>query len=107
MADSRHSCHMAYLGVGIGVDAGRSIYFEHHRGARTAVMLFHGWGTCCRAWDVVVPTLQASGFAVITYDQRGCGKSDKDFTEVSIDSSAADAGRALEHLQIHTGALNG
>ncbi len=98
---------MGYLAVGSGEDAGRQIYYEHHRGTRRAVLLVHGWGTGCRAWDMVLPVLQEAGYAVVTFDQRGCGHSDKDFAEVSLESSGADAVKLLDHLKIESVVLVG
>jgi pimeloyl-[acyl-carrier protein] methyl ester esterase len=86
---------------------GRQLYFEHYQGRGLPVLLIHGWGMSCRIWDTTLPALQAAGHAVVTFDQRGCGKSDKDFSEVTIDRSAADAVALLDHLGIRRVAVNG
>lgn len=98
---------MGELVVSGAGDADRKIHYEHHRGPRIAVLCIHGWGMNTRAWDPLVPALQTAGHAVITFDQRGCGRSDKDFSEVSIESSAADAVCLLDALGVHEVVLNG
>lgn len=98
---------MNELAVGNGDDSGRSIYYEHHSGTRLALLCIHGWGMNTRSWDLLVPAVQAAGHAVITFDQRGCGRSSKDFSEVSIASSAQDVVRLLDHLGVEKVVLNG
>jgi non-heme chloroperoxidase len=85
----------------------RSIYFEHYPGDGLPVMLIHGWGMSCRVWDTTLVALRAAGHAVISFDQRGCGRSDKDFAEVTIERSAADAVALLDTLGISRVAVNG
>jgi non-heme chloroperoxidase len=85
----------------------RKIYFEHHVGKRTPVMLIHGWGMSTRVWDTTASALIDAGHAVILFDQRGCGLSDKDFAENSISRSARDAAALLSHLHVDRVVLNG
>jgi pimeloyl-[acyl-carrier protein] methyl ester esterase len=87
--------------------SGREIYFEHFKGSKTAVMLIHGWGMSCRVWDNVTRTLVEAGHEVITFDQRGCGRSDKDFEDVSIGASVGDALKLLEALKVEAVVVNG
>jgi len=94
---------VAYLNV----SEDQSIYYEYHRGTGLPVVLIHGWGMNCRVWDTTLVALQAAGHAVISFDQRGCGRSDKDFSEVSIESSAADAIALLQALGVDRAAFNG
>jgi non-heme chloroperoxidase len=94
---------MAYLAV----EADRKIYYEHHAGAKTPVVLIHGWGMSCRVWDTTLSALTARGHAVISFDQRGCGASDKDFREVSVDSSGTDVVTLVNHLGLKRVILNG
>ena len=77
---------MAYLSV----DGDRRIYYEHYFGGAPRVVLAHGWGMGCRVWDGTVARLQDAGVGVVTYDQRGCGRSDKDFADVSIEALGGD-----------------
>jgi pimeloyl-[acyl-carrier protein] methyl ester esterase len=86
---------------------GRRIYFEHYAGSKVPVLLIHGWGTSNRIWDTTLVELQASGHAVVSFDQRGCGQSDRDFPEVSIAQSAADAVAIVRHLGLQRVVLNG
>jgi pimeloyl-[acyl-carrier protein] methyl ester esterase len=94
---------MAFLSA----EDGRRLYFEHYAGSNVAVMLIHGWGMSCRVWDTTLVALQQAGHAVVSFDQRGCGASDKDFGEVSIAAAARDAVALLAHLGIERVVLNG
>ncbi|MGE0667988.1 MAG: alpha/beta fold hydrolase [Sphingomonadales bacterium] len=94
---------MAYLET----EAGRCIYYEYNPGDKLPVALIHGWGMSCRLWDAVLPLLTGAGHAVVSFDQRGCGKSDKDFQDVSIRSAAADVVSLANHLRLGRLAVNG
>jgi pimeloyl-[acyl-carrier protein] methyl ester esterase len=88
-------------------EPGRRIYYEYHPGEKLTVVLIHGWGMSCRLWDTVLPALTGAGHGVLSFDQRGCGKSDKDFADVSIKSAAADVLALANHLRIGRLAVNG
>lgn len=94
---------MAYLEV----EKNKRIYFEYYPGKKRPVVLAHGWGMSCRVWDTTLVALQENGNAVITFDQRGCGLSDKDFAEVSIGSSAGDIVALVDHLKADGAVVNG
>jgi non-heme chloroperoxidase len=94
---------MAYLNV----DGERRIYYEHYFGGRTTVVLAHGWGMGCRVWDGTLVRLQDAGVGVVVYDQRGCGRSDKDFLDVSIEALGGDLVALCDHLSLGAPVLNG
>ncbi len=89
---------MALLSV-----TGGDIYFELHKTKdldKPCVVFSHGFGMGCRVWDNSVAFLVDHNYPVLVYDHRGCGRSDKDFQDVSINalgddlvSLAATAGR--------------
>ena len=87
---------MAYLCV----DGERRIYYEHYFGGRITVVLAHGWGMGCRVWDGTIARLQDAGVGVVAYDQRGCGRSDKDFADVSIEALGGDLVALCDHLSL-------
>jgi len=88
-------------------EGGRQIYFEHYAGRGPAVVLSHGWGMGCRAWDDTIARLTDRGHAVVAYDQRGCGRSDKDFADVSIEALGDDVVALCKHLALGDVVLNG
>jgi pimeloyl-[acyl-carrier protein] methyl ester esterase len=88
-------------------EAGRQIYFEHYAGLGPTVVLSHGWGMGCRAWDDTIARLTDRGHAVVAYDHRGCGRSDKDFRDVSIDALGSDVVALCTHLGLDAVVLNG
>src|SRR3954452_14623478 len=94
---------MAYLEV----EGDRRIYFEHHRGSGRPVVLVHGWGVTARCWDTVAPALRANGNAVVLLDQRACGRSDKDFDDVSIAALGSDVATLCERLELRDPVVNG
>lgn len=94
---------MAY----VSTETGHRIYFEHHPGKKLPVLLVHGWGTSCRVWDTTLSALQAAGHAVVTFDQRGCGLSDKDFPANTISLGATDALAVLKQAGVRRCAVNG
>lgn len=88
-------------------EGGRQIYFEHYAGRGPAVVLSHGWGMGCRAWDDTIARLTDRGHAVVAYDHRGCGRSDKDFVDVSIEALGDDVVALCKHLALGDVVLNG
>jgi non-heme chloroperoxidase len=94
---------LAYLRV----ERDRQIYFEHHAGAGTPIVLVHGWAVDSRCWDGVVGALLDAGRAVVTLDHRCCGRSDRDFADVSVAAIAADVVRLVDGLSLPRVVLNG
>jgi non-heme chloroperoxidase len=94
---------MAYVTT---ADGGK-IYYEYHVGSKLPVLLIHGWGTSTRVWDTTVPALKAAGHAVLAFDQRGCGQSDKDFAKNTIGLGAEDAIAVMKAAGVTRCAVNG
>ncbi len=95
---------------------GRSgaIHYEHHListepsgPARPTVVLAHGWGMSTRAWDDTTAWLIDEGYPVLSFDQRNCGASDKDFVDVSIQALADDLATLVDALKLSAVVLNG
>jgi pimeloyl-[acyl-carrier protein] methyl ester esterase len=94
---------MAYLEV----EGPRRIYYERYDGSRRPVILVHGWGMSVRCWDLLLPALLDAGHTVVGFDHRGCGLSDKDFDDVSIDAIGSDVVRLVDHLGLDGVVVNG
>lgn len=94
---------MAYLNV----DGDRRVYYEHYTGTARPIVLIHGWGATCRAWETVLPPLFAAGHEVVTLDVRAAGKSDMDFDEVTIDATANDVLAIIEATGLDRPVING
>ncbi|RYD45483.1 MAG: alpha/beta hydrolase [Sphingomonadales bacterium] len=94
---------MAYLDT----DDGGRVYYEHHRAPKLPVVLIHGWGMSGDYWASAVEALLADGHGAITVDHRGCGRSDRDFTDMSIDAIARDVAAIVERCELPRVALNG
>jgi len=86
---------------------GRQIYFEHYAGRGPAVVLAHGWGMSCRVWDDTIARLTDRGHEVVATDQRCCGRSDKDFADVSIEALGDDVVALCKYLALDAVVLNG
>jgi pimeloyl-[acyl-carrier protein] methyl ester esterase len=93
---------MAYLDTGRG-----RIYYEHHAGEKPPVLLIHAWAMSVRAWDSTLAALQDAGHAVVAFDHRGCGRSDKDFGDFSIGAIAGDAVAICDKLRLEKVVVNG
>ncbi len=94
---------MAYLNTS---DGGR-VYYEHHRATKIPVVLIHGWGMSGDYWASAVEALLAEDHAAIVIDHRGCGRSDRDFPDMSIDAIAADVVAVVDICGVDRVILNG
>ena len=83
---------MAYLDT----DDGGRVYYEHHRAAKLPVVLIHGWGMSGDYWASAVEALLTAGHGAIVVDHRGCGRSDRDFSDMSIAAIAGDVAAIVE-----------
>ena len=91
----------------LSVDGTKRIYYEYFAGSGTPIVLVHGWAVDSRCWDGILPALFDTGRPVITLDHRCCGRSDRDFDDVSVNAIAADVVRLADHLQLQRVVLNG
>jgi pimeloyl-[acyl-carrier protein] methyl ester esterase len=95
---------MAFLDV----ENGKQVYYEHHRGdGGRAVVLVHGWGATTQCWDTTLTALLKAGHEVALIDHRACGRSDKDFDDVSIEAIASDVVALVRHLGLRRPVVNG
>lgn len=85
----------------------RNIYYEDNGSGATAIILIHAWGMNLRAWDGTIPHLLDAGHRVVTLDHRGCGQSDKDFDDMSINAIASDVVALVAELGLTKVILNG
>jgi non-heme chloroperoxidase len=77
------------------VECGKSIDYEDYAGEGRPVVLIHGWGMSCRAFDYNLSALRGAGHRVLSLDHRACGHSDKDFEDVSISAIAGDIAKLV------------
>jgi non-heme chloroperoxidase len=94
---------MGYLERGDG----RVVYFEDHHGPGRPFLLIHGWAMSGRVWDTTLAALHRRGHRVVTFDQRACGRSDKDFNDTSVAASVGDAVALAERLGLFGVVING
>jgi non-heme chloroperoxidase len=71
------------------------------------VILVHGYTARILEWNFVWETLQARGFRVIAFDQRGHGGSTVGSDGIGSEPMAADLAAVLRHLDVHDGVLVG
>ena len=88
-------------------DGGRRVKYEHYRGAGTPVVLVHGWGMAGKVWVSVIEGLIREGHEVVVIDQRGCGRSDRDFADVSVSANAGDVVAIVGALGLRPAVING
>lgn len=89
------------------VEADRALHYEFYPGDKRPVVLVHGWGASTRVWDTVTAALTDAGHAVLCYDQRACGQSDKDFHANDVSVGIKDAVSLIDHLGLQGVVLNG
>ncbi|WP_181781658.1 alpha/beta fold hydrolase [Pseudonocardia pini] len=87
---------------------GKNVYYEHHRGSGgRAVVLVHSWGASSECWDTTLIALLKAGHEVVLLDHRACGRSDRDFDDVSVAAIGSDIAALVRHLGLHRPVLNG
>jgi len=91
----------------LAVDGSKSIYFEDLGAGDIALVLIHGWGMSGRCWDGILKPLLEHGLRVVTIDHRGCGRSDHDFADLSINAIASDVAALVDELNLESVILNG
>jgi pimeloyl-ACP methyl ester carboxylesterase len=74
------------------------IYFEVH-GKGEPLLLIAGLASDSQSWAAVKPGLSKE-FQIIIFDNRGCGRTNCDVNQISIEGMADDAIAVLDHLQI-------
>jgi non-heme chloroperoxidase len=85
---------------------GRRVYYEHYRGSNTPVFLIHGWGMSTHVWVDIIEALKAAGHEVLALDHRGCGRSDRDFSDLSIKAIADDVVAIAKACELRRVVLN-
>ncbi|MCF7548014.1 alpha/beta fold hydrolase [Pseudonocardia sp. WMMC193] len=86
---------------------GKSVYYEHHRGPNRPVVLVHGWGATSECWDTTLTALLTAGHEVVLIDHRACGRSDRDFDDVSVAAIASDVVALVRELGLDRPVLDG
>lgn len=71
------------------------------------VVFVHGYTASIAEWNFVWDQLQAKGFRVIAFDQRGHGRSTLGSDGIGSEPMAADIAAVLEHFDVRDGVLIG
>lgn len=88
-------------------ECGRNIHYEHFRGDRCPVFLVHGWAMSSEVWSSVIERLVTAGHEVVALDHRGCGRSDRDFADLSVRAIARDVAGIADRLGLSRIVVNG
>jgi pimeloyl-ACP methyl ester carboxylesterase len=88
-------------------EGSKRVYYEDYGSGDSAVVLVHGWGMSLRTWDYSLGAIVSSGHRVVAIDHRGCGKSDKDFSDMGVDAIASDVVAIIKDLRLKKVILNG
>jgi non-heme chloroperoxidase len=76
-------------------------------GEGPTVVLANAYGTPLAEWNIVWDKLLDRGHRVISFDQRGHGRSTIGSAGIGSESMAADDAAVLEHFDVHDGVLVG
>ncbi len=76
------------------------VHVEDSGGLGRPVVLIHGWPLSGETFAGQVPVLRDAGYRVVTYDRRGCGRSDKPETGYDYDTLAQDLDGVLTDLDL-------
>jgi non-heme chloroperoxidase len=76
-------------------------------GGAPAVVFVHGWPMHSDMWQYQMLHLASAGVRVITYDQRGCGRSSDPGTGYDFDTLSDDLAALIEHLGLQNVVLVG
>lgn len=86
---------------------GSRVHYLHYAAAKPTMVLIHGWGMSGEYWYSVVEALIGAGFGAIVVDHRGCGRSDRDFSDNSINAIASDVAAIVQKCGLDRVVLNG
>lgn len=84
-----------------------SLFYDLREGGAPTLVLSHGFGMSSRVFQNLADKVSSAGFGVLSYDQRCCGESDSQFTDVSVASQGKDLSDLIEHLALEQVVLNG
>lgn len=76
-------------------------------GQGPSIIFVHGYTARILEWNLVWDELQAKGFRVIAFDQRGHGRSTLGSDGIGSAPMAADIAAVLQHFDVHDGVLIG
>jgi non-heme chloroperoxidase len=93
-----------YLEVG---ERATLFYKDWGMGGAPAVVFVHGWPMHSDMWQYQMLHLASAGVRVITYDQRGCGRSSDPGTGYDFDTLSDDLAALIEHLGLQNVVLVG
>jgi Predicted hydrolases or acyltransferases (alpha/beta hydrolase superfamily) len=88
-------------------DGTRLAYSDWGTADGTPVVFVHGWAMGADMWEYQVIDLTERGFRCITYDQRGCGRSDHVTRGYDFATLADDLAALLAHLDVYRVTLVG
>ena len=88
-------------------DGGCRVHYELHEGDKLPVVFIHGWGMSGDYWASAVEGVRTAGHSAIVVDHRGCGRSDRDFVDMSIAAIASDVAAIVKRSGAPRVILNG
>ena len=90
---------MPTITIGTENSAPIELSYEDH-GQGRPVVLIHGYPLDGQSWEKQQRALLSAGYRVITYDRRGCGRSDRPATGYDFDTFAGDLKALLDALDL-------
>ncbi|MGI4791207.1 MAG: alpha/beta fold hydrolase [Janthinobacterium lividum] len=82
------------------VEASRARLYYQDWGAGQSIVFVHGWAIGGSCWEYQALPLSERGFRCISYDQRGCGRSDDPGVGFDYDTLSDDLAALMESLDL-------
>lgn len=95
VSNKKEKINMAHLTV----KDGTKLFFNDCGTGKTVVMV-HGWSINSDSWEYMVGYLTRRGYRCITFDLRGCGRSDQPWNGYDYKTLAADLAEVIEQLNL-------
>jgi len=84
----------------IKIEKNLNLFYKDY-GSGKPVIFVHGWVISSHSWEYLMDDICKAGFRCITYDQRGCGRSDQPWDGYNCGTLADDLAAIINQLDLN------